>query len=115
MLDLGYVRDHLDAIERTVLNRGISLDLAPFRTIDAERRQLITQTERLKAERNSASDEIVRLKKSGQDASAILARMKEVSEQIKRDDERITQLDEALKNFLLTIPNIPHTSVPVGK
>jgi seryl-tRNA synthetase len=115
MLDLGYVRDHLDAIEKMAVNRGITLDLAPFRTIDAERRQLITQTERLKAERNSTSDEIVRLKKSGQDASAILARMKEVSEQIKRDDERITQLDDALKNFLLMIPNIPHSSVPVGK
>jgi seryl-tRNA synthetase len=115
MLDLGYVRDHQDTIEKMALNRGITLDLAPFRTIDAERRQLITQTERLKAERNSTSDEIVRLKKSGQDASAILTRMKEVSEQIKRDDERVAQLDEALKNFLLMIPNIPHSSVPVGK
>jgi len=115
MLDLGYVRDHLDTIEKMAVNRGITLNLAPFRTIDAERRQLITQTERLKAERNSTSDEIVRLKKSGQDASAILARMKEVSEQIKRDDERITHLDEALRNFLLMIPNIPHSSVPVGK
>ena len=115
MLDLGYVRDHLDTIEKMAVNRDITLDLAPFRAIDAQRRQLITQTERLKAERNSTSDEIVRLKKSAGDASAILARMKEVSEQVKRDDERIAQLDEALKNFLLMIPNIPHNSVPVGK
>jgi seryl-tRNA synthetase len=115
MLDLGYVRDHLDVIENVAVNRGIALDLKPFRAIDAERRQLITQTERLKAERNNASDEIVRLKKAGQDAGSILARMKDVSEQIKRDDERITELDEALKQFLLTVPNIPHSSVPVGK
>ena len=63
MLDLGYVRDHLDVIDSVAVNRGIALDLNPFRAIDAERRQLITQTERLKAERNNASDEIVRLKK----------------------------------------------------
>jgi seryl-tRNA synthetase len=69
----------------------------------------------LKAERNKASDEIAKLKKSGQDASALLARMKEVSEEIKRDDVRITDLDERLNQFLLTVPNIPHASVPVGK
>ena len=115
MLDLGYVRDHLGVIEKMAAARGLKLDLEPFRTLDTERRQLITQNERLKAERNKASDDIARLKKAGQDASAILARMKEVSEHIKRDDERVAQLDEALRQFLLTVPNIPHSSVPVGK
>jgi seryl-tRNA synthetase len=115
MLDLGYVREHLDAIEKMARDRGIALDLAPFREIDTERRRLITSAEGLKAERNKASDEIAKLKKAGQDASAILARMKEVSEEIKRDDVRITELDERLSQFLLTVPNIPHASVPVGK
>ena len=115
MLDLGYVRDHLDVIEKMARDRGVALELEPFRALDTERRQLITSTERLKAERNKASDEIVQLKKSGQDASAILARMKQVSEQVKSDDQRITELDERLQQFLLTVPNIPHSSVPVGK
>jgi seryl-tRNA synthetase len=115
MLDLGYVREHLDAIEQMARNRGITLDLAPFRAIDTERRQLITATERLKAERNKASDEIVKLKKAGQDASTILGRMKVVSEEVKRADERITVLDEQLRQFLLIVPNIPHASVPRGK
>lgn len=115
MLDLGYVREHLDAIEQMARDRGITLDLAPFRTIDAERRQLITATDRLKAERNKASDEIVRLKKARQDAAAILARMKDVSDEIKRADERISELDEQMLQFLLTVPNIPHASVPRGK
>ena len=115
MLDLGYVREHLDVIEKMAGNRGVALDLAPFRTIDTERRQLITMTERLKAERNKASEEIAKLKKAGQDASEILARMKEVSETIKRDDERIAELDEQLRKFLMIVPNIPHASVPVGK
>src|SRR6202047_4457317 len=115
MLDLGYVREHLDAIEKMARDRGVTLDLAPFREIDTERRRLITSAEGLKAERNKASDEIAKLKKSGQDASALLARMKEVSEEIKRDDVRITDLDERLNQFLLTVPNIPRASVPVGK
>src|SRR5580700_1196381 len=115
MLDLSYVRDHLDVIEKMAQDRSIALDLEPFRAIDSDRRALITSAERLKAERNRASEEIARKKKAGEDATEILARMKEVSDQIKRDDERIGELDDQLKNFLLTIPNIPHASVPVGK
>jgi seryl-tRNA synthetase len=114
MLDLAFVRENLDEIEKMVRERGQSLDLAPFREIDVERRQLITATERMKAERNKANDEIATLKRAKQDASGILARMKEVSEQIKGDDVRVAELDEKLKNFLLTVPNIPHESVPVG-
>lgn len=114
MLDLGYVREHLDVIEKMARNRGIALDLAPFREIDAERRKIIRTTEQMKAERNKASDEIARLKKAGQDATTILARMKEVSGEVKRNDERIADLEERLRQFLLVIPNIPHASVPVG-
>src|ERR1700684_3507734 len=115
MLDLGYVREHLDAIEKMARDRGITLDLAPFREIDTARRQLITSADRLKADRNRGSEEIARKKRAGEDASQLLALMKEVSERLKRDDERINELDERLKQFLLTIPNIPHSSVPVGK
>jgi seryl-tRNA synthetase len=115
MLDLGYVREHLDAIEKMARDRGITLDLAPFREIDTERRQLITSAERLKAERNRANEEIAGKKRAGEDATSILALMKEVSDRLKRDDVRISELDERLKQFLLTVPNIPHASVPVGK
>ena len=150
MLDLGYVRQHLDDIEKMLANRGVELDLAPFREIDGERRKIIHATEQMKAERNKASDEIVSLKKtlaarrseqkiagdpslrSGQGGASatapeasssggvqaeldqLLARMKEVSEEIKRNDERIAELDERLKQFLLVIPNMPDASVPVG-
>ncbi len=115
MLDLGFVREHPEAIEKMARDRGIALDLAPFYEIDTERRQLITRTEGLKAERNKASDEIARAKKSGADVSAILAKMKEVGEEVKRNDVRIAELDEQLAQFMLTVPNIPHPSVPVGK
>jgi len=131
MHDLGFVREHLDVIEKMARDRGGKFDLAPFLELDAERRKLITSTERLKAERNLASDEIARLKKAAkeslsapqgqappstihQELDAILVRMKTVSEEIKRDDLRVTELDEQMKQFLLTIPNIPHASVPIG-
>ncbi|MFY9583784.1 MAG: serine--tRNA ligase [Candidatus Acidiferrales bacterium] len=114
MHDLNYFRDHLERFEQMARHRGVELDLDGFRGLDRERRDLITAAERLKAERNKGSDEIARLKKSGQDASGLIAEMKRVSEEIKKDDERIAQLDERLREFLLTIPNLPHASVPVG-
>jgi seryl-tRNA synthetase len=115
MHDLGFFREHLDAIERMARNRGGSIDLEQFRAIDGERRALITSAEKLKAERNKASDEIARLKKAGQDAAPLLVRMKQVSEEVKQADERIAQLDERQREFLLMVPNIPHSSAPVGK
>ncbi len=115
MLDLGYLREHLDVIEKMARDRCVTIDLDTFRQIDLERRKLIFQSEHLKAERNKASEEIARLKKEKQDASAILARMKEVSDQIKEDNAAIWGLDEKLRQFMLTIPNIPHSSVPVGR
>jgi seryl-tRNA synthetase len=115
MLDLGFFREHLDVVEQMARNRGVTIDLERFREIDAERRALITATERLKAERNKASEEIASAKKTGQNAGTLLARMKQVSEEIKQADERIAKLDAQLRDFMLTVPNIPHSSVPVGR
>lgn len=114
MLDLGYFREHLDLIEQMARNRGVTLDLEGFRTLDTERRSIIQSVETLKAERNRASEEIARRKRAREDASELLARMKQVSDEIKRGDERINELDSSLRAFLLTVPNIPHSSVPVG-
>ena len=114
MHDLNYFRDHLELYAEMARKRGISLDLESFRTLDRERRELITETEQLKAKRNKASDEIARLKKEKLSADAILAEMKSVSERIKLSDERIAALDLIQRELLLTIPNIPHSSVPVG-
>ncbi len=94
--------------------RGITLDLDGFRALDKERRELITATEHLKAQRNKASDEIAQLKKAKQNAGALIAEMKQVSERIKQSDERIASLDGRQRDLLLTIPNVPHPSVPVG-
>ena len=114
MHDLNYFRDHLDLFAEMAGRRGAALDLDGFRALDRERRELITATEQLKAQRNKASDEIARLKKEKQNADKLIGEMKQVSERVKAADERIAQLDATQRELLLTIPNIPHASVPVG-
>jgi seryl-tRNA synthetase len=91
------------------------LDLDAFRALDKERRELITANEQRKAQRNKASDEIARLKKEKQNADSLIAEMKQVSELIKRSDERVAELDARQRELLLTMPNVPHFSVPVGR
>ncbi len=96
------------------LNRGIQIAIDGFVRQDLGRRELITETEQMKARRNKVSDEIARLKKDKKDASSLIAEMKAVSEDIKRRDERIAQIDAIQSEFLLSVPNSPHSSVPVG-
>ena len=114
MHDLSFFREHLDLFVEMARNRGVKIDFDGFRKLDSERRELITAAEKLKAQRNKASDEIARLKKEKQDAGARIAEMKQVSERIKQADERIGGLDEKLREFMLTVPNLAHRSVPVG-
>jgi seryl-tRNA synthetase len=114
MHDLTYFREHLPEFEQMAANRGVTIDFDGFCALDKERRERITSVERLKAERNKASEEIARRKKAGEDATALLTEMKRVSDEIKQADERITALDARLTEFMLTVPNRPHSSVPVG-
>jgi seryl-tRNA synthetase len=115
MHDLNYFRDHLDEFAEMAKKRNTTLDLDGFRALDKERRELIRENEERKAQRNKASDEIVRLKKAKESTDALLAEMKQVSEKVKQVDERISALDATQRELLLTIPNIPHKSVPYGK
>ena len=114
MHDLNYFRDHLEVFAEMAKKRGTPLHLDAFRVLDAQRRELITATEALKAQRNKASDEIARLKKAKENADSLIGEMKAVSERIKEADERIAQLDATQRELLLTIPNLLHASVPVG-
>src|SRR5882762_6870406 len=117
MLELAYVRENLPKIEDMLLRRGI--DPAPvlgnFRAVDEKRRQLITQSENLKAQRNRASEEIAKLKKAGQDASVQMEQTKALREQGDALEKQAGEVDLELRNILTGIPNVPHESVPVGK
>jgi seryl-tRNA synthetase len=115
MHDLNYFRDHLDEFADMAKKRNTTLDLDGFRALDKERRELIRENEDRKAQRNKASDEIVRLKKAQESADTLLGEMKQVAERIKQVDERISELDAKQRELLLTIPNIPHKTVPYGK
>jgi seryl-tRNA synthetase len=114
MHDLNYFREHLPEFEKMAANRGVNIDFDAFRALDRKRRELITATEQRKAERNRASEEIARRKRAGEKADVLLAQMKQASEEIKRADEEIARLDAQLQDFMLSVPNPPHPSVPQG-
>jgi seryl-tRNA synthetase len=116
MLDLAFVRDHLDKVEQALRNRRMNPDvvLKDFREIDSRRRQAITQAEALKAQRNKASEEIAVLKKNKQDATAQIEQTKALRGQIDELEKQAQEADAALQSVLVSIPNIPHESVPVG-
>ncbi len=116
MLDLGFVRDNLPTIEEKLRQRGISPDvLKDFKQIDAERRQVITDAETVKARRNRASEDIAKLKKAGQDASAEIAETKALREKIAELEKSAEEHDKRLRELLVNLPNIQNSSVPVGK
>ena len=115
MHDLNYFRDHLDVFADMAKKRGITLDLDAFRALDKERRELITATEQLKAQRNKASDEIARRKKAREEVAADLTDLKKLSTHIKEADEKIAELDVKQREFMLTVPNLLHASVPPGR
>jgi len=115
MHDLSYFRDHPNVFADMAKRRNMTLDLDGFRALDKERRELITANEQRKSERNKASDEIARLKREKQNADGLIAEMKQLSEWIKQTDVKVDELDVRQKEFLLTLPNIPHSSVPYGK
>lgn len=114
MHDLNYFRDHLDVFADMAKKRGDTLDLDGFRKRDKERRGLITENEQRKAQRNKASDEIARKKKAGEEVAGELSDLKKLSTQIKETDEKIAELDSEQREFMQTVPNLPHSSVPVG-
>ena len=113
--DLNHFREHLPQFEQMAAQRGVAIDFAGFGALDRQRRESITAGERLKAERNRASEEIARRKRAGENVDGILAEMKRVSDQIKLADEQIAAFDARLQDFMLSVPNLPHASVPAGR
>jgi seryl-tRNA synthetase len=116
MLDLAFVRGNLSLVEEKLRQRGMDPAevLKDFRQLDSQRRQLITETETLKARRNRASEDIAKLKKSGQDATALIGETKDLREKIQEQEKAAEDYDNRLRQLLAGIPNLPHESVPVG-
>ncbi len=114
MLDIKYLRQNIDLVSQKLATRGQNIDLSRFSSLDATRRDILTAVEALRNERNDASKAIAELKKKKLDAAELIARMGDVSAKIKEYDEKLRATEEELDAFVLTVPNLPHESVPVG-
>ncbi len=114
MLDLKYIRDNPDAVRDGAQAKGIDVDIPALLQLDEKRRALITEGEKLKARRNQLSAEIGKTKASGGDASALLAESDTVKKRVQELDPELGVVEARINELLLSIPNIPHPSVPVG-
>ncbi|SCB13448.1 serine--tRNA ligase [Cupriavidus alkaliphilus] len=114
MLDIQLFRKDIDAVAQRLATRGFQLDVAAFQALEAERKQLQTQTEELQARRNSLSKQIGVLKGKGEDASAVMAEVGGIGDTLKASAARLDEIQAHLGELMLSIPNLPHESVPVG-
>lgn len=116
VLDIKYLRNNFEEVIKRLEHRGEDLsDLERFGEIDQKRRQLIVETENLKAKRNDVSKQIPILKKEGKDVQPVITEMREVGDRINELDQELRVIEAQLKQIMLSIPNIPHESVPVGE
>jgi seryl-tRNA synthetase len=114
MLDLNFVRDNLELVKQKMRERGLPDVLVDFESLDRERRRLLMEVEGRKARRNKVSDEIAVLKKQKLDASSLIEEMKPLSNEIQELDEQAKACDQRLREVLRLVPNVPHSTVPVG-
>lgn len=116
MLDMKYLRNNFAEVKAKLTHRGEDLsELDRFGELDERRRELITKTEALKAQRNEVTKQISQLKKEKKDADAAIKEMREVGDKIKEYDDELRDIEATLETVMLSIPNIPHESVPVGE
>ncbi len=116
MLDIKRIKENPEAVKkRLAARRGdYSKQIDRLLECDAVRRALIADTESKKAEQNTVSKDIPRLKREGVDVAPVFAKMKELSTAVKADEEKLSAIDAEIRQLLLSIPNLPHDSVPDG-
>lgn len=114
MIDIQLLRKDIDAVAARLATRKFILDVATFNSLEAERKQIQMRTEELQGKRNSLSKQVGMLKGKGEDASAVMAEVAAIADELKASEVRLGEVQVALNNFLLTIPNLPDESVPVG-
>jgi seryl-tRNA synthetase len=116
MLDPAEIRDRLDVVGARLQTRGgdLSAEIADLAALDAERRRLLPLVENLKRDQNSAGDAVARAKREGRDAADLLAANKARAATIREHEIALTEVERRREALLLTLPNLPHASVPVG-
>jgi len=115
MLDLKFIRENRDLVRDGAEAKGITVNLDEIFALDDKRRALIQEGDALKAKRNLFSAQVGKIKKQGGNANAVIAEMETVKNRIQEIDPELRELEANLSSLLLTVPNVPHPSVPVGK
>ena len=114
MLDIQILRNDLDSVVSQLKKRGFEFNAEIFTKIENERKAVQTRTQDLQAKRNSASKQIGLAKSKGEDTSAVMADIAGLGDLLKADEKILAELQVALNNILLNVPNLPHNSVPLG-
>jgi seryl-tRNA synthetase len=115
MLDIQLLRKDLANVAQRLAQRGFTLDTARIEALEAERKEIQTQTQELQAKRNQLSKQIGMAKGKGEDASALMQEVGGLSDALKIGEDRLTGIQDDLSGILMMIPNLPHESVPAGK
>jgi seryl-tRNA synthetase len=115
MLEIKFVRQNISEVQKALSARGETTEIELFKDFDARHRENLVEIEKLRHNRNVVTDRIAVMKKAGEDAENLIIEMREVSKRIKKLDKSLSEYEEKLNAILLGLPNIPHSSVPVGK
>jgi seryl-tRNA synthetase len=115
MLDIKLIRENPDFVKQGIQNKNEKDRVDEILSLDEKRRKIISEVEELKAKKNSVSAKIPQMKKAGEDTTQILSEMKAVSDKITELDNQLKTIETELNSILMFIPNLPHSSVPVGK
>lgn len=115
MLDLKFVVENADKVKAAMKTRSGEYDVDAAVRLDARRKEILREVEVLKAERNRESAQIAELKKKKEDATELIAKMKAVGDKIKELDAALVPVEADLRMAMLSIPNIPDPTVPIGK
>lgn len=114
MLDIKRIRQNPEAIKAAVERRGKKTRIDELLQLDEKRREILADVETKKAKKNEVSKKIPAMKKAGEDTSAIFEEMKLLGDDIKKDDDIVSELDAQIKEILLSIPNTPNKDIPDG-
>ncbi|MBW2998903.1 serine--tRNA ligase [Candidatus Woesearchaeota archaeon] len=115
MIDIKLIRENPELVKQGIKNKNDKSDIDEIIAVDLQRREKVQAVEDLKAKRNSASQKIGALKKAGESTDHIMQEMKEVSEEIKKMDDQLKDINEKFQSLLEWVPNLPHSTTPVGK
>ncbi|MDD4365057.1 MAG: serine--tRNA ligase [Synergistales bacterium] len=114
MLDIRWVRDNPDAVRQMLVNRKATFPVDELIGFDERRRHLLAEVEELKARRNQESKRIGRAQTDGEDVEALKEAVRRISSRIKDLDQEISDVEAAQRDLMMSIPNVPHESVPIG-